>query len=130
MRQITAIATEDIPANRLCCLAGGGDPDKVYVRLAKADEAADFCSKRAISQGEEVTVDLEGDGYWEVEYKANAGYDTIAAGISVNVLDGGYIGLDGNLASYIGYTLEPGSDGDVIKIKKLYKVKASRINPY
>jgi len=127
MRQITAIATEDIPANRLCCLASGGDPDKVYVRLAKADEAADFCSKRTISQGEEVTVDLEGSGYWEVEFKATEQANSVAAGISVNVLDGGYIGMDGNLASYIGYTLEPGSDGDVIKIKKQYKVKASRI---
>jgi len=127
MRQITAIATEDIPANRLCCLAGGGDPDKVYVRLAYADEAADFCSKRAISQGEEVTVDLEGDGYWEVEFKATEQANSVAAGISVSVLDGGYIGKDGNLVSYIGYTLEPGSDGDVIKIKKQYKVKANRI---
>jgi hypothetical protein len=127
--QIKAIASENIPANRLCCLDNGENPDIIYVRLAMADEAADFCSKRSISAGEEVVIDLDGDGYWEVELGETSQASSVGAGISVNVLDGGLIGVDGNLASYIGYTLESGEVGDVVKIKKLYKVKASRINP-
>ena len=123
MAKLTAVANEDIPANRLCCLDVGDDPAKIYVRLATADEAPDFCSTSSIASGEEATVEITDSVFWNVE----VGSSSVPAGSSVNVLEGGMVGHDGNLGTYVGYTLEQGNAGDVVKIRRNYKVKSNRL---
>jgi len=122
--KLTAYAVEDIPANRLVCLVRPTDAeeDKIYIRLAKSDERPDFYSKRDITAGEEVAVELEDSPVWMVEMA-----DDIPAGTSISTgPEGRAVHMSNSevmAKSTIGYTLNAAKAGEVVKFRHIYKVK-------
>jgi|SRR5690625_1653585 len=128
VEEIFAVATEDLPANRLLCLVRpkDGDEKSVYVGLAGPGHRPDFHTTRAIKEGEKFRIRIMNNKFW----KAEAGED-LEAGVSVEPgADGKLLRIDnpesGGIAT-IGYTLHAAKAGEPVKFKSLYKVAQYRI---
>lgn len=128
VEEIFAVATEDLPADRLLCLERpkDGDEETVYVRLSRPGERPDFHTTRAIKEGEKFRVRITDSKFW----KAEAGED-LEAGVSVEPgADGKLLRIDnpesGGIAT-IGYTLHAAKAGEPVKFTALYKVAQYRL---
>lgn len=114
-----ATAIEDIPANRLVCLAGivsvpDRDPNRVYLRLAREGELADFVSSRPIKAGETVTVVTTGTAHWTVEAA-----EDIWAGTLVTTAEGGKVqNFKTGLVQYIGFSTHSAKAGELVRITR------------
>lgn len=113
------VAVEDIPANRLVCLAGiqtvpDRDPSTVYLRLAREAEQPDFVSSRAIKAGETVTVTIMGLSHW----KAEAAED-VWAGTLVTTAEGGKVqNFKSHQVQYIGHSTHSAKAGELVTIAR------------
>lgn len=116
MTKITAIAYEDIPANRLLVLKGAGnDPelneDKIYLKLAEEGNIPDFMSRKDLSEGDEVEITIENSPIWSVETS-----EKIRPGTSVGVTEQGKLKFTRSTDKYyVGYSIEGGESGDNIQ---------------
>lgn len=130
VEEVFAVATEDLPADRLLCLVRpkGGDEGTVYVRLTKPGERPDFHTTRAIKEGEKFRVRVTDSKFW----KAEAGED-LEAGVSVEPGADGKLLRMGNPESEgiatIGYTLHAAKSGEPVKFTAVYKVIRNRVKP-
>jgi len=106
----------DIPANRLIILTRPKeDPDMVHIKVSGELNSPEFVSTRDLKNGEIVEISLTAKKIWEVEVGEN-----IEAGVPVVSGKGGKIVRDirGNKENpaWVGYTVEAGEEGDVVKI--------------
>lgn len=121
MKKFKATAVGDIPKNRLVCLTrpSDGEANKIYIRLAMAEEVADFVSSDDITDGDEVQVTIKNEPIWAVEAA-----EDIVAGVSVVTDDEGKLKTKTEVSSpaTMGYTLHSAKAGEVVKYNRIYKV--------
>ena len=110
-----AVVHEDIPKNRLVCLAGIGtvpdrDPSTVYLRLAREEELPDFVATRDLQAGEVVTVNITGSPQWTAEAA-----EDILAGTLVTTAEGGKVqNHKGRHVQWIGYSTHSAKAGELV----------------
>ena len=130
MVKITAIVYEDIPAYRVAVLKGAGnDPDldenKIYIRAGKVDEHPDFLVTKELKQGAEVSISIKGEPIWKAELDKDTRPGTLLSAAG-----------DGKITHtntkehkrYIGYSIEGGKAGDVIRYVRKTGVLTSALN--
>jgi len=112
--KIKAIVTEDIPAYSLVALRGarGDDPNNIYLMKNKKDWIPDFYSTKDLKEGEEILVKIEGSPIWKVRLAKDTRPGTL-----ISAYDNGEAGLTNTQEHkyFIGYSLEGGKAGDVIR---------------
>lgn len=113
--QFTAVAHEEIPANRLVVLTVRGkteEDDRVRIRLATEGEYPDFIAKRELKEGEEVTVRITGADTWTVEAA-----EDIRAGVDIGTAEGGKVveSLAKDAPAPIGYSIHSAKAGELVK---------------
>lgn len=113
---------EDVPANRMLQLyRPKKDTGSVYLKMAERTAGPEFVSTSDLKKGETVTVTVRDNTIWKVEAGEN-----IEAGVPVVSGPGGTIVRDirgdERQAYSVGYSIESGEKGDVIKIVRSYRV--------
>lgn len=117
MTTFTATVYEDIPANRLIGLKGAGsdeslDANKIYLKKAEKDWLPDLVTSVALNEGDTVQVTITNKAVWEAELSKDTRPGTL-----VSCDDDGKICPTNtrDFKSHIGYSIEGGKAGDVIK---------------
>src|SRR5699024_10490545 len=135
MTKFVAVPIEDIPENRLVALtrkdAEGKDvtdTDKVFIRLAKEGELAEFASSKNIVSDESVVVNIGESHIWIAE----AGED-IDAGVPIISGDKGVVisnlSKDGSPhPRTLGYSIHSAKQGEEITFVKDYRVAGDSIS--
>lgn len=123
MSKVVARVVGDIPANRLLWLYSSEDGKEMLIGLPKErGNYADFISKQPLKDGQEVTVNITGDPIWTVE-----------AGTRVDVGANVSVDTDGRVGSYtsspirVGYSLDYGEEGDLVRVVRHPKVYLNNI---
>ncbi|OYD07588.1 hypothetical protein [Paludifilum halophilum] len=127
---IKAIATEEIPKNRMIWLGGGtpgeeGYAKNIHIKRAKPGGVPDFVSTRRIAPGEEILVEINDDDIWKVEAA-----DEVYAGTVVTTAEDGkvkffQIGDDWDVGVSLNYAL-PGET--VYVYRRKHGVNPSWVN--
>lgn len=121
--KITAIVDGDIPAHRLLWIYRN-DENKLIIGLPKEiGNYVDFVSTRDLQDGEEVTIELRDNRIWKVEVAGTGVYP----GANVAVDTDGRVGCYSSAPIRIGYSLDAGEEGDVVRIVKHPKVILSKL---
>ena len=117
--KIKAVVEGDIPSNRLLWLYNSDDGKTLKVGLPKElGNYVDFLSTKELKDGEEVTVEIQNDNrIWTVETATK-----MVAGASVATDTNGCIGQYSSAPIRIGYALDAGEPGDLIRVVRNPKV--------
>src|SRR5690625_844818 len=111
---IKAIVTEDISAYSLVSLRGArdDDPNNIYLQNNIKDRVPDLFATKDLKEGDEVSVKIEGNPVWKVRLSKDTRPGTL-----ISADDNGEASWTSTVEhkSYIGYTLEGGKAGDVIR---------------
>lgn len=122
--QVKAVVVGDIPAHRLLWLRADEEGKTLKVGLPTQDGyPVDFVSTRELKDGEEVTVTIKGDPIWLVETaeKVRPG-DNVYADST-----GRLIGSHSKHLHSVGYVLDAGQEGDVVRLVRNYKFYSDRL---
>jgi len=122
--QVKAKVVGDIPAHRLLWLINSGDGETMRIKLPSVGgHPVDFVSTKPLEDGEEVTVTITGSQIWRVE-----------AGEKVAPGDNVYADEDGRIISHhsdylhsVGYVLDAGEEGDIVRMVRNYKYADSKL---
>lgn len=122
--QVKAIVEGNIPAHRLLWLSTSEDGETMRIKLpSKGGTPVDFVSTKPLEDGEEVTVTITNNKIWRVE-----------AGEKVAPGDNVYADEDGRIISHhsdylhsVGYVLDAGEEGDIVRMVRNYKFKDSKM---
>lgn len=122
MEKIIAIVEGNIPANRLLWIYGDKE-GRMKIGLPKErGNYIDFVTNVELKDGETVTVSIKENPIWTVEAATKV---EIGGNISVDT--------DGRVGSYtsspvrIGYALNSGEEGDLIRFVRSPKVLVSKL---
>lgn len=128
MNTIKATVVGDIPPHRLLWLYGSENGNEMRIGLPKdRGNYVDFVTSKALEDGQEVNVSITGNPIWIVEAATEI---TVGSNISANT--------DGRVGQYtsspirIGYALDSGNEGDLVRIvrsPKVYIDKLQEQNP-
>src|SRR5690625_1923645 len=123
MNKIKATVVGDIPPHRLLWLYGSEDGQEMRIGLPRErGNYVDFVTSKALEDGQEVTISITGNPIWTVEAATEI---TVGSNVSVNT--------DGRVGQYtsspirIGYALDSGSEGDLVRIVRNPKVYLDRL---
>src|SRR5690625_796664 len=122
--KIKAVVEGDIPSNRLLWLYNSDDGKTLKVGLPKEiGNYVDFLCTRELKDGEEVTVETQNKNrIWTVETATKMG-----AGANVATDTNGGIGQYTSAPIRIGYALDAGEPGDLIRSVRNPKVYLDKI---
>ena len=123
METVKATVVGDIPAHRLLWLITSEDGETMRIKLpSKGGQPVDFVSTSPLEDGQEVTITITGNPVWKVE-----------AGEKVAPGDNVYADEDGRIVSHnstylhsVGYVLDAGEEGDVVRMVRNYKFKDTK----
>lgn len=122
--QVKAKVVGDIPANRLLWLVKSEDGETMTLKLpSEGGYPVDLVSKKPLEDGEEVTITITDNKIWRVE-----------AGEKVAPGDNVYADEDGRIISNhpdyrhsVGYVLDAGEEGDIVRMVRNYKFVDSKL---
>ena len=122
--QIKAIVEGDIPAHRLLWLINSEDGETMRIKLpSRGGTPVDFVSFKPLEDGQEVTVAITGSQIWRVE----AG-EKVAPGDNVYAdEDGRIIVHNSTYLHSVGYVLDAGEEGDIVRMVRNYKFVDSKM---
>jgi len=122
--QVQAIVEGDIPAYRLLWLINSEDGETMRIKLpSKGGTPVDFVSTKPLEDGQEVTVTITGSQIWRVE----AG-EKVAPGDNVYAdEDGRIIVHNSTYLHSVGYVLDAGEEGDIVRMVRNYKFADSKM---
>ena len=122
--QVKAKVVGDIPAHRLLWLINSEDGETMTIKLPSVGgRPVDFVSTKPLKDGEEVTITITNNKIWRVE----AG-EKVAPGDNVYAdEDGRIISHNSNYLHSIGYVLDAGEEGDVVRMVRNYKFVDSKM---
>lgn len=124
MSKIIAKVEGNIPKNRLLWLYAGDTPDEMKIGLPRElGNYVDFLTNVDLEDGQEVTVNITGNPIWTVECATN-----VVVGGNVSVDTDGRVGSYTSAPIRIGYALDSGQEGDLIRIVRNPKVYLDKIN--
>mgnify|MGYP001224195717 FL=1 len=118
MNRVKAKVAGDIPAHRLLWLTKSEDDETLGIKLpSEGGRPVDFVSTKPLEDGQEVTVTITGSQIWRVE----AG-EKVAPGDNVYAdEDGRIISHNSNYLHSVGYVLDAGEEGDIVRMVRNYK---------
>lgn len=123
MTKIKAVVSGDIPAHRLLWIYASEDGTEMRIGLPKErGNYVDFVSTGELKDGQEVVISISGNPIWTVEAATEI---NVGSNVSANV--------DGRIGQYtsspirIGYALDAGTEGDLIRIVRSPKVYLENI---
>lgn len=118
MSKFKATVVGDIPANRLVILIEGETEEDIYIKLpSEVGNYVDFVSTGDLEDGQQVTVTISDKAVWDVE----AGSD-IQAGANVSADTDGRIIEHTTNPIRVGYAINSGKEGDIIKMVRHPKI--------
>lgn len=121
--QVKAKVVGDIPANRLLWLGTSEDGETMVVKLPdEGGYPVDLVSTKPLEDGEEVTVTITDNKIWRVE----AGRE-VKPGDNVYCGEDGRLTIDKNYLHSIGYVLDAGEEGDIVRMVRNYKFMDSKM---
>jgi len=122
--QVQAIVEGDIPAYRLLWLINSEDGETMRIKLpSKGGTPVDFVSTKPLEDGQEVTVTITGSQIWRVE----AG-EKVAPGDNVYAdEDGRIIVHNSTYLHSVGYVLDAGEEGNIVRMVRNYKFVDSKM---
>ena len=122
MEKITAIVEGNIPANRLLWIYGDNE-GRMKIGLPKErGNYVDFVTNVELKDGQTVTVSIKNNPIWTAE-----------AATKVEIGDNISVDTDGRVGSFtsspirIGYALNSGEEGDLIRFVRSPKVLISKL---
>ena len=123
METVKATVVGDVPAHRLLWLITSEDGETMRIKLpSKGGQPVDFVSTSPLEDGQEVTITITGNPVWKVE-----------AGEKVEPGDNVYADEDGRIIVHnstylhsVGYVLDAGEEGDVVRMVRNYKFKDTK----
>src|SRR5690625_2679640 len=122
--KIKAVVEGDIPSNRLLWLYNSDDGKTLKVGLPKEiGNYVDFLSTRELKDGEQVTVEIQNKNRICTVETATK----MVAGANVATDTNGCIGQYTSAPIRIGYALDAGEPGDLIRIVRNPKVYLDKI---
>lgn len=123
MEKVKAIVVGDIPAHRLLWLTTSKDGKTMMIKLpSKGGYPVDFVSTKPLKDGQEVTITITGSKIWRVEAGAK-----VAPGDNVYCDEDGRIVVHNkNYRHSIGYVLDAGEEGDIVRMVRNYKFVDSK----
>jgi len=121
--QVKAIVVGDIPAHRLLWLISSEDGETMRIKLpSKGGYPVDFVSTEPLEDGQEVTITITGSKIWRVE----AG-EKVAPGDNVYAdEDGRIMNNNSTYLHSVGYVLDAGEEGDIVRMVRNYKFVDSK----
>ena len=120
---IKAVVVGDIPAHRLLWLITSEDGETMRIKLpSKGGYPVDLVSTKPLEDGQEVTVTITGSKIWRVE----AG-EKVAPGDNVYADEDGRIVVHNSTYLHsVGYVLDAGEEGDIVRMVRNYKFVESK----
>ena len=118
MNRVKAKVAGDIPAHRLLWLTKSEDDETLGIKLpSEGGRPVDFVSTKPLEDGQEVTVTITNNKIWRVE----AG-EKVEPGANVYAdEDGRIISHNSNYLHSVGYVLDAGEEGDIVRMVRNYK---------
>ena len=103
----------DIPARRMCVLAGRDEDNTILLKIADNTSAVDFVTVKDLEDGELITVTLQdGVQIWTVDTAMD-----VMAGQWVSCREDGQVGArTGNTVENVGFTLEAAQEGQAVSV--------------
>ena len=122
--QVKAVVEGDIPAHRLLWLVDSEDGETIRIKLpSRGGAPVDFVSTKPLEDGQEVTVTITGSKIWRVE----AG-EKVAPGDNVYADEDGRIVVHNSTYLHsVGYVLDAGEEGDIVRMVRNYKFVDSKM---
>lgn len=118
MTKIKAKVVGDIPAHRLLWLYGSESGEEMNIGLPKErGNYVDFVTTSALTDGQEVTINISGNPVWVVEAST-----PIEVGTNVAANTDGRVGAYTSALVRIGYSLDRAEPGDLVRIVRNPKV--------
>lgn len=118
MTSVKATVVGDIPAHRLLWLYGSDDGQDMKIGLPKErGNYVDFVTSVALQDGQEVTINIKNNPVWLVEAATR-----IDVGANVAANTDGRVGAYTSAPIRIGYSLDYGEAGDLVRIVRSPKV--------
>ena len=116
--QVQAIVEGGIPAHRLLWLINSEDGETMRIKLPSVGgRPVDFVATKPLEDGQEVIVTITGNPVWKVE----AG-EKVAPGDNVYAdEDGRIIVHNSTYLHSVGYVLDAGEEGDIVRMVRNYK---------
>ena len=123
MEKVKAIVVGDIPAHRLLWLITSEDGEMMRIKLpSKGGYPVDLVSTKPLKDGQEVTITIKGSKIWRVE----AG-EKVAPGDNVYADEDGRIVVHNSTYLHsVGYVLDAGEEGDIVRMVRNYKFVDSK----
>ena len=123
MATLKAKVVGDIPAHRLLWLIRSEDGETMRIKLpSKGGTPVDFVSTEPLKDGQEVTITIKGNPVWRVE----AG-EKVAPGDNVYADEDGRIVVHNSTYLHsVGYVLDAGEEGDIVRMVRNYKFVDSK----
>ena len=122
--QVKAKVVGDIPAHRLLWLINSEDGKTMRIKLpSKGGTPVDFVSTKPLEDGQEVTITITDNKIWRVE----AG-EKVAPGDNVYADEDGRIVVHNSTYLHsVGYVLDAGEEGDIVRMVRNYKFVDSKM---
>lgn len=123
MTKITAKVVGNIPAHRLLWLYDSEDGKEMRIGLPKErGNYVDFVSTGPLEDGQEVTISIKGEPVWLVEASTK-----ISVGTNVSANTDGRVGAYTSSPIRIGYAIDEGDEGDLVRIVRNPKIYIDKI---
>lgn len=119
MVSIKAIVIGDIPKHRVLTIKQKDDSENLHVGVpAEHGGHVEFATSIDLKDGQEIDIRINPDPIWNVETCT-----PVRKGEYVVAYTDGRVGVDDNAPTFIGYAIDSGDEGDVVRV-----VKQPRVN--
>lgn len=116
---VKAIVAGDIPKHRVLTIKQGDNGENLRVGIPTEHGGhVEFATRIDLKDGQEIDISLNPDPIWKIETCT-----PVRKGEYVVAYTDGRVGVDDNAPTFIGYAIDSGDEGDVIRV-----VKQPRIN--